>query len=232
MDDVRIETEANFMLDIVRDVQKGRAAPAAFQRPFVWTAHDVEALWTSILRGYPLGAFLLWRPKGGIVHSRPTLGPIPLQPDDRAALILDGQNRLVTIAWSMTAPDADVPEDLPGSDIFRAGRHLVMDPYEKRAHFVDADEVHGMMMPIHMLFDSIWPFTRKAWKSDEDDDHIQWLDDMGYRLRGARIVRTTIDGATPEQARDAFLHIARAGVPMDQADFDAAVAFDPNTNTN
>jgi hypothetical protein len=228
MDDVRIETEASFMLDIVRDVQKGRAAPAAFQRPFVWTAADVEALWTSILRGYPLGAFLLWRPRGGIVHSRPTLGPIPLRPDDRASLILDGQNRLVTIAWSMTDPDEDVPEGLPGSEIFRAGRTLVLDPYEKRARFVDAAKITGMMMPIHHLFGTISPFIRKAWRSDEDDAAMAWLDDQGYRLRGARIVRTTIDGATPEQAREAFLHIARAGVPMSQADFDAAVAFDPD----
>lgn len=228
MDDVRIETEASFMLDIVRDVQKGRAAPAAFQRPFVWTAADVEALWTSILRGYPLGAFLLWRPRGGIVHARPTLGPIPLRPDDRASLILDGQNRLVTIAWSMTDPDEDVPEGLPGSEIFRVGQTLVLDPYEKRARFVDSGEVHGMMMPIHHLFGTISPFIRKTWRSDGDDAAMAWLDDQGYRLRGARIVRTTIDGATPEQAREAFLHIARAGVPMSQADFDAAVAFDPD----
>ena len=228
MDDVRIETEASFMLDIVRDVQKGRAAPAAFQRPFVWTADDVEALWTSILRGYPLGAFLLWRPAGGIVHARPTLGPIPLTPDDRTALVLDGQNRLVTIAWSMTAPDAEVPDGLPGGELFRAGRTLVLDPYERRVHFVDADRVQGMMMPIHHLFDTTMPFIRKAWRSDDDDVHMEWIDDVGYRLRGARIVRTTIDGATPAQAREAFLHIARAGVPMSQADFDAAVAFDPD----
>lgn len=227
MEDVRIETEASFMLDIVKDVQKGRAAPAAFQRPFVWTAADVEALWTSILRGYPLGAFLLWRPKGGMVHSRPTLGPIPLQPDDRAALILDGQNRLVTIAWSMTDPDADLPEGLPGGELFRVGRTLVLDPYERRARFVDFDQVHGMMMPIHHLFGTISPFIRKAWRSDDDNEAMEWLDDQGYRLRSARIVRTTIDGATPEQAREAFLHIARAGVPMSQADFDAAVAFTP-----
>lgn len=213
------------MLDIVRKVQKGRAAPAAFQRPFVWTAEDVEALWTSILRGYPLGAFLLWRPSGGVVLARPTFGPIPLNPDSRASLILDGQNRLVSIAWSMTDPDADVPQGLPGGEIFRAGRVLVLDPYEKRAHFVERDRIHGMM-PIHHLFDSISPFVRKAWRSD-DDDALTWLDEQGYRLREARIVRTVIDGATPEQARDAFLHIARADVPMAQADFDAAVAFDP-----
>lgn len=228
MEETRIETEASFMLDIVKDVQAGRAAPAAFQRPFVWTALDVEALWTSILRGYPLGAFLLWRPKGGIVQSRPTLGPIALNPDDRASLILDGQNRLVTIAWSMTDPNTDLPEGLPGSEIFRAGRTLVLDPYERRVRFVALDEVHGMMMPVHNLFSGASAFFRAAWRSKEDDAHMDWLDDAGHRLRTTRIVRTTIDGATAEQAREAFLHIARAGVPMSQADFDAAVAFDPS----
>ena len=198
---------------------------SAFQRPFVWTALDVEALWTSILRGYPLGAFLLWRPKGGAIHSRPTLGPIALNPDDRASLILDGQNRLVTIAWSMTDPDEDLPDGLPGSELFRVGRTLVLDPYERRARFVPFDEVQGMMMPIHHLFGNSSAFFRTAWRDKDDDPHMEWLDNAGYRLRATRIVRTTIDGATPEQAREAFLHIARAGVPMDQADFDAALNY-------
>lgn len=232
MRDIRIDTEASFMLDIVADVRKGRTAPAAFQRPFVWTADDVEALWTSILRGYPLGAFLLWRPKGGIVHARPTLGPIPLEPDQRAALVLDGQNRLVTIAWSMTAPDEDVPDGAPGAHLFRAGHLLVLDPAQRRARFADPAEVVGMVMPIHHLFGSTSQFIRTAWRSEADDAAMQWIDDMGYRLRAARIIRTTIDGATPDEARDAFLHIARAGVPMSQDDFDAALAFDVKIQTH
>lgn len=229
MDEMRIETEASFMLDIMRDVKSGAAVPASFQRPFVWGAQDVEALWTSILRGYPLGAFLLWRPKDGIIHSRSTLGPIPLDPSKRASIILDGQNRLVTIAWSMTNPDETVADNLPGSNVFRSGKTLVLDPHERRARFVSPEEISGMIMPVHHLFGTLSAFLRTAWRSDDDNEAMDWLDRAGERLRTARIVRTTIVGATTEEAREAFLHVARAGVPMSRSDFDAAMAFNPGS---
>ena len=31
----------------------------SLQRGFVWKASQIESLWDSILRGYPIGAFLL-----------------------------------------------------------------------------------------------------------------------------------------------------------------------------
>ena len=228
MQEVRIASDACFMMDIISDVRKGHAVPAAFQRPFVWTARDVEALWTSILRGYPLGSFLLWRPDDAQAYGRSTLGPIPLSPGKGSTLILDGQNRLTAIAWSMTAPDEIVPENAPGKDIFRSEKILVLDPYQKCARFVEPGEVERMMMPIHYLFTNQNAFFRQGWKDETDNDAMNWLDRAGDKLRGARVVRVTIEDANIEEAREAFLHISRAGVPMSQEDFDKAIQFSPN----
>lgn len=225
--ETRIDTSALFMMDLLHDITAGRAAPAAFQRPFVWTREDVEAMWTSIIRGYPLGAFLLWRPLDGGAHGRQTLGPIPLATDRRSALILDGQNRLVTIAWSMTDPNEDILADAPGRDVFLGddGLRLMLDPETRLARFIHPDDAHRLAMPIHMLFGRISAFQREAWRNDGDDEIMEWIDKVGYRLREARIVKTTIENATPEEAKEAFLHISRAGVPMSQADFETALAY-------
>ena len=227
-EDPTIRSEAGFMLHLVEEVRRGRAVPARFQRPFVWTRGDVIALWTSILRGYPLGTFLMWRPKDAAVQGRTTLGPIPIDPSPRSSLILDGQNRLVTLAWSMTPPDADVPDDAPGRHLFRSGETLVLDPASRSARFVADDAVDGMIMPVHLLFEGMSAFFRRAWRSDADDAAMAWLDHAGSRLRETRIVTTTIEDATPEQAKEAFLHIARAGVPMSDDDFDRAVGNRPD----
>lgn len=221
---MNIDTKATFMMELLSRVQSGNTVPAPFQRPFVWTKDDVLALWTSIIKGYPLGSFLLWLPDGGSHFKSTSLGPIELVPTPHSELILDGQNRMVTIAWSMTQPDAAVPEDASGSQIFRDGQILALDPYRKAPVFLDPEEVTGLIMPIHFLFNGLSKFLREQWQSDADDEAMEWLDHVGGQLREARITITHMQNATIDEAREAFLHIARAGVPMSQEDFDNALA--------
>src|SRR3546814_3468283 len=97
-----IRQESSFLLQLTERVKAGRAVPAAFQRPYVWSEKDIVALWTSIIKGYPLGAFLFWQPPGKDIseYAQAALGPIRIPELQRPALILDGQNRLVTFARS------------------------------------------------------------------------------------------------------------------------------------
>lgn len=225
MPNIHIETEVTFMNEMIRDIKSGRIAPAAFQRPFVWAEKDVLALWNSIVNGYPLGALLLWRPRNLDVNAKKSLGPITLNPDKYASLILDGQNRLVTMAWSITKPDVDVPQDTPGREIFRNGRVLVADPYTKTVRFMKKADIQGMIMPVHHLDGTTSSFFREHWKTEEDNEHMEWIEGVASRFRESRIVKTSIINATSDEAREAFLHISRTGVPMSQEDFDNAVAY-------
>src|SRR3546814_11644984 len=90
-----IRQESSFLLQLTERVKAGRAVPAAFQRPYVWSEKDIVALWTSIIKGYPLGAFLFWQPPGKDIseYAQAALGPIRIPELQRPALILDGQNR-------------------------------------------------------------------------------------------------------------------------------------------
>src|SRR3546814_8818141 len=73
-----IRQESSFLLQLTERVKAGRAVPAAFQRPYVWSEKDIVALWTSIIKGYPLGAFLFWQPPGKDIseYAQAALGPI------------------------------------------------------------------------------------------------------------------------------------------------------------
>ena len=83
-----------------------------------------------------------------------------------------------------------------------------------------------MIMPVHYLTNEFGKFMRNAWQSDDDDEALTWLDHVGSQLREARITITHIENATVEEAREAFLHISRAGVPMSQEDFDNALTME------
>jgi hypothetical protein len=79
-----------------------------FQRDFVWTRDAVADLLRSVLRGYFIGSVLLLRSD----PERPPFAPIALRgsmPDSTTLrpewLVLDGQQRLTSLIYALTAPD-------------------------------------------------------------------------------------------------------------------------------
>ncbi len=47
--------------DLIRDIDANKVYLPALQRKFVWEKGKITLLFDSIMRGYPIGAFLLWR---------------------------------------------------------------------------------------------------------------------------------------------------------------------------
>ncbi len=62
------------------DYDNSKVELPALQRGFVWKANQIESLWDSILRGFPIGSFLLSRS------------------EDKKLFLLDGQQRATSIA--------------------------------------------------------------------------------------------------------------------------------------
>ena len=46
--------------DLISEIQKGIIKIPKFQRNFVWNIHETAKLLDSILKGYPIGTFILW----------------------------------------------------------------------------------------------------------------------------------------------------------------------------
>src|SRR4051794_17071640 len=86
----------------------------AIQREFVWSDRKITALFDSLMRGYPIGTFLFWLVSDQTVKSHTFYGFLRhydprgtkkfapqvshLPPSDSRFAILDGQQRLTSIA--------------------------------------------------------------------------------------------------------------------------------------
>lgn len=83
----------------------------AFQRDFVWSAEQIEKLFDSLMKGYPISSMLFWKVKGGtktdfrfykflsafIQYHRICNDPIPTDNINDFYAILDGQQRLTSL---------------------------------------------------------------------------------------------------------------------------------------
>ncbi len=95
------------IIEAVKDISAGRYRLPSIQRSFVWEAEQVYKLLDSLMRDYPIGAFLLWKP-GPDLQVRTRLFVLDHKPGQRAIsgddvikhgtyLVLDGQQRLQSL---------------------------------------------------------------------------------------------------------------------------------------
>ncbi len=85
--------------DLISEVQKGIIKIPKFQRDFVWSIEKTAKLLDSILKGYPIGTFILWQTAERINDIK-NVGNlvIPPTPDgSKVEYVLDGQQRITSL---------------------------------------------------------------------------------------------------------------------------------------
>jgi len=84
---------------LFNDIDCGKVKVPQFQRDFVWYKAQTAKLIDSILKGFPIGTFILWKTKERLRHMR-NIGNIELpEPDSGDAIqyVLDGQQRITSL---------------------------------------------------------------------------------------------------------------------------------------
>ena len=85
--------------DLINEIEKGIIKIPKFQREFVWSIDRTAKLLDSILKGYPIGTFILWQTDERINDIK-NVGnlEIPETPDGtKVEYVLDGQQRITSL---------------------------------------------------------------------------------------------------------------------------------------
>lgn len=85
--------------DLISEIQKGIIKIPKFQREFVWSIDKTAKLLDSILKGYPIGTFILWQTDERINDIK-NVGnlEIPDTPEGtKVQYVLDGQQRITSL---------------------------------------------------------------------------------------------------------------------------------------
>lgn len=96
------------LVSLVEQAYEGKICLPDFQRDFVWPPDQIADLLRSILRGYFVGSLLLLRCDRDKPPFSPTLlrGAKSIYAENKPELLLlDGQQRLTSLIYALTAPD-------------------------------------------------------------------------------------------------------------------------------
>lgn len=84
--------------ELIYSIEKGIIKIPKFQRDFVWTIDKTAQLLDSILKGYPIGTFILWETSERMNDIK-NIGnqTLPEPPDGKVQYVLDGQQRITSL---------------------------------------------------------------------------------------------------------------------------------------
>lgn len=165
--------------DIIDDVEKGRCAIPNFQRYFTWNRTQIEELWESIFQGYYVGSILLWRTKQKEFDLIPVHGA--QKPTNPNEIILDGQQRITSLYYSVAAPDVPMMYTTKPYRFF-VDLNAILDPTRLSSDFIRSMPTDEAIRK-HYLEREI-QFSKKLFPLSEfyNRNYTVWLNDFQRHL--------------------------------------------------
>jgi hypothetical protein len=221
--------------EFVEAALAGKLGVPGFQRPYVWAHKKREALFSSILKGEPVGAVLLWKARTKVI-SRALCTDLR-SPSTMAVeiLLVDGQQRVTTLAqqqwlaniWvegAETSAWASVDARSVKTFAIRYSAGL-QDPSLRSVVPKDVTSLQPsdgwILIPalMHAHYDTL--------VSAVSTRHREILDSLRERVCGRRLVYDLLpEKATPKVALRAFKSINTAGTRLKASDIAAAELYD------
>lgn len=228
-----------FFQEAISAMEYGNLAKAPFNRDYAWTKEDVILFFESIQKQYPIGNIITWRPEEPKEWNN-RLGPIMIT-EHPYYFIVDGHNRLATMAYSMTLPQLIEPI-IPymteqEKKVWGSGQTLTFNLKTTEINFIDNEELKTLKnhIPVGMVISRhLNQFLLKnPDKFDIDDDIIlDNIDNMARKIRETKLLNLFLDKTPAEEAIDAFIHLAKVGQPMTKQDINNAQEWFLSQNSN
>ena len=201
--------EARSVSELVEQARKGKLRIPPFQRRFRWYGPDVELLFDSIRRGYPIGSLLLW--ERSAPAGRVEFGPLTVEaPEDRDALwVVDGQQRLTSLVGVLAGPPSpgsefDLYYDLTAAEFKRPGTRRSRRDWVPMRRVVDTNEFVSWLLEFR--------------EDGASDAQVQAATELGNQVRDYTIPVALVRNAEEQELRDIFDRMNTFGKRLTKAE--------------
>lgn len=196
--------------DLVDRVLRGVVRVPRFQRPLKWDSTDVEKLFDSIYRGYPVGSLLFYKRAAAAEHVH--VGPLPIDAPEveEAWWVVDGQQRVTSLAACLARaePIPTAPQDPYVLYFDCEGQKFVNPP--------KSGEIPDTWVPLPVLLDASrlqdWVF---GWRHAQNAELRQVVFEAGTRIREYPIPLYLIEAEDEQVAEQIFYRVNQAGKSLE-----------------
>lgn len=196
--------------ELAKEAWAGSIRVPHFQRGFRWGWEDVRRLFDSIVKGYPVGSLLLWRRAAPATTLHLGALSIEAQASPRAYWVVDGQQRLTSLANALSEEGAADQRFAISYDLRR--EMLVRPSPTFTAHIV----------PLPVLFD-----LQKLLKWFSDNlgmaEYLDRATEVTKSLRQYEVPAYLVEADDPEVLQDIFDRMNNFGKRLTRAEIFTAL---------
>lgn len=160
--------------ELITDVKDGLIKVPKFQREFVWDIWKTAGLLDSILKGYPIGTFILWETDQRMNDVK-NIGnlQLPETPDGRKVqYVLDGQQRITSLFAAYSGAKIQKPGEKKITDYEDIVVNLDDDLDENEDQIVTVKDEAANAVSLHNVLQFDFEMSKKLSEEGYSDDQI------------------------------------------------------------
>lgn len=187
--------------DIVNNVNKGIYQIPKFQRDFVWSKEQTAKLIDSLLKGFPIGSFILWKTNERLKALKKIGGTVLNEPNDGEYVyyILDGQQRMTSLYLALEG--------------------VKIEKHDYKEIFIDLDkdidsddEICTLEKTDHSItFYELINRRITAFSKNFDDKTVEKIEDLREHLKSYEFSTIEIENQPMEKIAEIFTRINTSG---------------------
>lgn len=206
-------------------IDNGTVKIPQFQREFVWSKSQTAKLIDSIIKGFPMGTFILWKTKERLRHVR-NVGNMALpdaQDGEAVHYVLDGQQRMTSL-YAVQAGSV-ITRDKQVIDYRDISIDLDLDPNADTEVVFDEPKEGKTTISVHKLLTATFADLVKDYP-----DHVQPISDYKQRLEGYDFSTVVIEDYAIDVACEVFTRINTGGRELTLFEIMVAKTYDQERN--
>lgn len=217
------EPQSVTFTSLFAEIEDGTIKIPQFQRDFVWSKAKSAKLLDSIVKGYPIGTFILWKTNERLRSIR-NLGGVPL-PDtpagDAVKYVLDGQQRLTSLF--VTLKGLTIERDEQKEDYSQFWVDLTVSEHEEIILMTSPGNVGEKTIQLNDLLSGDFAYLAGFPKELQEKIRTYKNRIESYQFSAILMKDAAIDVAT-----DVFTRLNTGGQPLSVFEIMVAKTYDPD----
>ncbi len=218
--------------DLISDVKKGIIKVPKFQRDFVWDLKATAKLLDSILKGYPIGTFILWETDQRINDIKNIGGfDLPDTPVGRnVQYVLDGQQRITSLFAAYLGAQIRKSSEKKVTDYKDIVVNLEENLEEKEKDIVTVKDEAEVFIPLHDVLNFDYQMGNDLEKRGFEKSQINQISAYSSAFKTYAFSTVTLRQNDIESAIEVFTRINTGGKVLTLFEIMSAKTYDEAAN--
>jgi len=227
MSSLQPKPESKNYSDLISEIQKGVIKIPKFQRNFVWSLDQTAKLLDSILKGYPIGTFILWQTDERINDIK-NIGnlEIPETPEGRKVqYVLDGQQRITSLYAAYLGAKIQKTGEKKTTDYTQIFVELDKDVNENSEQVITSNPTGNKFLSLNEVLN--FTFSKaKALSAKFSEDEIELIDRYSTAFKTYEFSTVLLRKEDLDSAIEVFTRINTGGQTLTLFEIMSAKTYD------